>query len=135
MVFPCGQFQPDLDTPSVYGLCEPVNREQIVVPGRKPTVLQAAPVDYVAPIQVLREALKTRNITDANSGPQRRSTETVPYNGCPGDPPELDKDCDGVPDSDFGEVQPVFGAGPSWLGRGDNGATVESIPGGVVDKP
>ena len=35
-----------------------------------------------------------------------------------------DKNCDGVPDSEFGEVQPAFGAGPTWLGRlvvgGDN---------------
>lgn len=129
MVFPCGAFNPDLNTASVYGLCAPVNREEIVVPGRAPTVLQAAPVDYVAPIQVLREALKTRNITFANSGPQRRSTEAVPYNGCPTNPPAQDKNCDGVPDSDFGEVQPVFGAGPSWLGRGETGATVEVVPG------
>jgi hypothetical protein len=41
----------------------------------------------------------------------------VPYNGCPTNPPALDKNCDGVPDSDFGEVQPAFGAGPTWLGR------------------
>jgi hypothetical protein len=135
MRFPCGQFNPDTGTPSVFGVCAPVNETDIVVPGRAPTVLQVAPVDYVAPVQVLREALKTQDITLANSGPQRRSTETVPYNGCPDNPPELDKDCDGVPDSDFGEVQPVFGAGPSWLGRGENGATVERIPGGVTDKP
>jgi hypothetical protein len=100
-----------------------------------PVVLQAAPVNYVAPVQVLREALKTRNVTFANSGPQRRSTDAVPYIGCPDTPPELDKNCDGVPDSDFGEVQPVFGAGPSWLGRGDNGATVDRIPGGEADTP
>ena len=135
MRFPCGPFEPDREKASVYGVCEPVNREEIVVPGRQPVVLQAAPVDYVAPVQVLREALKTRDITFANSGPQRRSTETVPYIGCPDTPPELDKNCDGVPDSDFGEVQPVFGAGPSWLGRGDNGATVDRIPGGETDKP
>jgi 2',3'-cyclic-nucleotide 2'-phosphodiesterase (5'-nucleotidase family) len=134
MRFPCGQFDPT-PTPSVFGVCGPVFTEEIVKPGRNPVVRQAAPVNYVAPVQVLREALKTQNITSANSGPQRRSTEAVPYNGCPGNPPELDKDCDGVPDSDFGEVQPVFGAGPSWLGRGDNGATVERIPGGVSDKP
>ncbi len=127
MTFPCGQFNPDPNVPSAFGLCAPVNTEAVVVPGRSPTVLQVAPVDYVAPIQVLREALKTTVVTAFNSGPARRSTETVPYNGCPSNPPALDKDCDGVPDSDFGEVQPVFGAGPSWLGRGDTGATVKSV--------
>jgi 2',3'-cyclic-nucleotide 2'-phosphodiesterase (5'-nucleotidase family) len=134
MRFPCGQFDPTA-TPSVFGVCPPIFTEEIVKPGRMPVVLQAAPVNYVAPVQVLREALKTKNITFANSGPQRRSTEAVPYNGCPGTPPAQDKNCDGVPDSDFGEVQPVFGAGPSWLGRGDNGATVERIPGGITDTP
>ena len=56
-------------------------------------------------------------ITFADHGPQRKNTETVPYNGCPSNPPALDKNCDGVPDSEFGEVQPAFGAGPTWLGR------------------
>jgi len=140
MRFPCGQFDPG-PNPSVFGVCPPVNVTDIVVPGRAPTVLQAAPVNYVAPVQVLREALKTTFITSADHGPQRRSTETVPYNGCSGgvavDSPatELDKNCDGVPDSDFGEVQPAFGGGPLWLGRGDNGAIVDRIPGGVADKP
>jgi len=32
-------------------------------------------------------------------------------------PPAIDKNCDGIPDSDLGEVQAVQGAGPSWLGR------------------
>jgi hypothetical protein len=66
---------------------------------------------------VLREHLKFNNVTFADHGPQRKNTEMVPYNGCPANPPELDKNCDGVPDSDLGEVQPAFGAGPSWLGR------------------
>ena len=56
-------------------------------------------------------------VTFADHGPQRKNTETVPYNGCPDNPPALDKDCDGVPDSEYGEVQPAFGAGPTWLGR------------------
>jgi hypothetical protein len=79
--------------------------------------LQVAPNDFWVPAQVLREHLKNNVITMADFGPRRKNTETVPYNGCPTAPPLLDTDCDGVPDSSFGEVQPAFGAGPTWLGR------------------
>jgi sulfur-oxidizing protein SoxB len=120
MRFPCGTFNPDKLTASVVGICAPVNdREIVVVPppaGRGP-VLQVAPNDFWVPAQVLREHLKLNKVTFADHGPQRKNTEMVPYNGCPSAPPALDKNCDGVPDSDLGEVQPVFGAGPSWLGR------------------
>lgn len=117
MRFPCGAFNPDPNTPSVVGLCAPLNTENIVDPTRRPAVLQVAPNDFWVPAQVLREHLKTHVVTAAEFGPQRKNTEAVPYNGCPGNPPALDKNCDGVPDSTYGEVQPVFGAGPSWLGR------------------
>lgn len=117
MRFPCGAFNPDVSTPSVVGLCAPLNTDNIVDPSRKPAVLQVAPNDFWVPAQVLREHLKSNIITMAQFGPQRKNTETVPYNGCPDNPPALDKDCDGVPDASFGEVQPAFGAGPSWLGR------------------
>jgi len=117
MRFPCGDFNPDVNTPSVVGICPPVNTHDIVVPGRRPAVLQVAPNNFWVPAMVLREHLKNNVITFADHGPQRKNTETVPYNGCPATPPSLDKDCDGVPDSPFGEIQNVFGAGPSWLGR------------------
>ena len=125
MMFPCGTFEPDLTKESVYGLCPPVNTKNIVDPGRKPVVLQVAPSNYAAPVQVIREFLKTRDITEAEFGPARRNTVTIPYSGCEdGNPHPKDQDCDGVPDSSFGEVQPVQNAGPDWLGRGDFGATV-----------
>lgn len=117
MRFPCGAFNPDPNTPSVVGVCPPENTENIVDPTRRPAVLKVAPDDFWVPAQVLREHLKTNVVTFDDHGPQRKNTFTVPYNGCPDNPPELDKDCDGVPDSEFGEVQPAFGAGPTWLGR------------------
>ncbi len=129
MRFPCGAFNPDRSVPSVVGLCAPLNTENIVDPTRAPAVLQVAPDDFWVPTQVLREYLKTHVITEAANGPPRKNTLAVPYNGCPDTPPAIDQNCDGVPDSTFGEVQPVFGAGPSWLGRGDTGATVTSVPG------
>ena len=117
MRFPCGAFNPDPNTASVIGVCDPVNTENIVDTTRKPAVLQVAPNDFWVPAQVLREHLKTHVVNFAEQGPARKNTEMVPYNGCPGNPPAIDKNCDGVPDSDLGEVQPAFGAGPSWLGR------------------
>jgi S-sulfosulfanyl-L-cysteine sulfohydrolase len=117
MRFPCGDFNPDKNAASVVGLCDPVNTENIIDVNRKPAVLQVAPNDFWVPAQVLREHLKNNVITMADFGPRRKNTETVPYNGCPTAPPLLDTDCDGVPDSSFGEVQPAFGAGPTWLGR------------------
>ncbi len=117
MRFPCGDFNADLDIASVVGVCDPLNTENIVDISRKPVVLQVAPNDFWVPAMVLREHLKNHIITEADFGPRRKNTETVPYNGCPSSPPVLDKDCDGVPDSTYGEVQPAFGAGPTWLGR------------------
>ena len=117
MRFPCGAFNPDVNTASVVGVCDPVNTENIVDVNRAPVVLQVAPNDFWVPAQVLREHLKFNTVTFADHGPQRKNTEMVPYNGCPDNPPAIDKNCDGVPDSDLGEVQPAFGAGPSWLGR------------------
>jgi len=117
MRFPCGEFNEDVNVASVVGLCEPLNTQNIVDPTRKPVVLQVAPNDFWVPAQVMREHLKTNIISMDQFGPKRKNTETVPYNGCPAAPPLLDKDCDGVADSTYGEVQPAFGAGPSWLGR------------------
>lgn len=128
MRFPCGAFNPDTSTSSVVGLCAPENTENIVDPTRSPVVLKVAPDDFWVPAQVLREYLKSNVVTEAVNGPPRKNTEMVPYNGCPASPPEVDQDCDGVPDSQFGEVQPAFGAGPTWLGRGENGATIEFAP-------
>ncbi len=117
MRFPCGAFDPDVNAASVVGICDPLNIENIVDVTRKPVVLQVAPNDFWVPAQVLREHLKTNVISMVEFGPRRKNTETVAYNGCPGTPPVLDKNCDGVPDSSYGEVQPAFGAGPTWLGR------------------
>lgn len=117
MRFPCGAFNPDVNVQSVVGICAPKNIENIVDVTRKPAVLQVAPNDFWTPAMVLREHLKTHVVTLADHGPSRKNTEAVPYNGCPATPPAIDKNCDGIPDSDLGEVQPAFGAGPSWLGR------------------
>jgi hypothetical protein len=126
MRFPCGPFNPDLNTPSVVGICPPeVTEDQLPVvdPTRRPVTRKVAPDDFWVPAQVLREYLKTNVVTFAEHGPQRKNTVTVPYNGCvdgvavESPATELDTDCDGVPDSEYGEVQPAFGAGPSWLGR------------------
>lgn len=132
--FFCGDFIEDNVTQSNIGVCpsvyDPAIHGDVVDVNRAPVVRQVAPDNYVAPVQMLREYLKTlpnNTITAAQFGPQRKSTDTVAYSGCPTSPPALDKNCDGVPDSDFSEVQPAFGAGPSWLGRGDFGATVENM--------
>jgi len=123
--FPCGDFNADKNSPSVFGLCDPVNTENILDPSRAPAVLQVAPSNYVAPVQVLREYLKTHTINVVDHGPARRNTTAIPFSGCAdGIPHPKDQDCDGVPDSLFGEVQTVQNAGPEWLGRGDFGATV-----------
>ena len=144
--FFCGDFNPNMHVKSNIGICPPVNTENIVDLNRKaerrgPAVLQVAPDNYLAPAQMIREYFKTlpnNTITFADYGmatpteklpnreAKRNLTETVPYSDC-GQDGSLDMDCDGVPDSDFDEVQPVFGAGPSWLGRGDFGATVERM--------
>ncbi|MDH5229523.1 MAG: metallophosphoesterase [Gammaproteobacteria bacterium] len=137
--FFCGTFEPDMNTPSTVGLCPPLNTQNIVDPTRKPVVLQVAPDNYFAPAQMIREYFK--NLPDhtikaadyavpvsPTRDARRNLTETVPYTGCElGLQPELDKNCDGVPDSKYDEVQPAFGAGPSWLGRGDFGATVKRM--------
>lgn len=134
--FFCGTFIEDNNTPSDIGICDPVYDPAIhgpvVKPGRAPTVRQVAPDNYLSPVQMLREYLKIvpdHTITEAQFGPQRKSTDAVPFSDC-GQEGSVDSDCDGVPDQHFDEVQPVFGAGPSWLGRGDFGATVERIIGG-----
>ena len=139
--FFCGTFNPNMNVQSRIGICPPVNTDNIVDVTRKPVVLQVAPDNYMAPAQMIREYFKTlpdNTITFADYGmatptallpnrvAKRNLTETVPYSDC-GQDGSLDMDCDGVPDSDFDEVQPVFGAGPSWLGRGDFGATVERM--------
>ena len=135
--FFCGTFIEDTVTPSPIGICDPVYDKDtdgdVVDVFRAPVVRQVAPDNYLAPVQMLREYLKTlpdNTITAAQFGPQRKSTDTVAFSGCPDNAPAVDKDCDGVPDQDFDEVQPVFGAGPGWLGRGDFGATVERVLGG-----
>ena len=142
--FFCGTFIEDNETVSNIGICDPVYDPErdgdVVDPTRpdlippQPAVRQVAPDTYLAPVQMLREYLKIlpdHTITAADFGPQRKSSVTVAYSGCPDNPPALDKDCDGVPDLEYDEVQPVFGAGPDWLGRGDFGATVERAAGGV----
>ena len=84
-----------------YTLVEPRNKENILDPLRRPIILPVAPDNFVHPINVVREYLKSNIVTDANV-----RTERVNAVG-------------GVPISDYAPniIQPVQGAGPRWMGR------------------
>ena len=102
-----GTQNPDGTVSTPFSLSAPLNTEAILDPlgpsqnPPRPVVLQVAPNNYVAPIAVLREFLKTHVITASEFSAGRMTA--VP----------------GVPVSDFDPdlIQPVQGAGPVWLGR------------------
>ena len=90
-----------------YSYAYPINDEAILDPNRAPVVLQAAPNNFVHPVNILREYLAT-NIPDGITiGALGR------VNAKHGHP---------VSDCDPTLVQPVQGAGPLWMARDDGEA-------------
>ncbi|MDH3980913.1 MAG: bifunctional metallophosphatase/5'-nucleotidase [Gammaproteobacteria bacterium] len=87
-----------------YSWAYPVNDEDILDPLRAPVVLQAAPNNFVHPVNILREYLATNVPNGTTIGAVGR------VNAIHGNP---------VSDCDPTLVQPVQGAGPSWLARDD----------------
>jgi hypothetical protein len=86
----------------------PINDEDILDPLRAPVVLQAAPNNFVHPVNILREYLEAGNIPDGITiGALGR------VNAKHGHP---------VSDCDPTLVQPVQGAGPAWMARDDGEA-------------
>jgi sulfur-oxidizing protein SoxB len=93
----------------------PINDSAILDPLRTPVVLQAAPNNFVHPVNILREYLATNVVDGVNVGAPGRVTS---IGGHP------------VSDCDPTLVQPVQGMGPAWLARdeetvcrpGDQGA-------------
>ena len=100
--FLCGDFNPDLNTPSQFSMCGPLNTKNIIDTTRSPVILQVAPNNFVQPVEALREYLKTHTINAAEHGVGRTTA-------IPGEP---------VSTFDPTIVQPIQGAGPAWLGRG-----------------
>lgn len=88
-----------------YSYTDPINTEAILDPNRTPVVIQAAPDNYVHPVNVLREYLAA-NVIDDTVGALGRVNAVggVPVSACD---PTL--------------VQPVQGAGPDWLARDPEG--------------
>ncbi len=82
-----------------YSYTDPVNDEAILVPTRVPVVIQAAPDNFVHPVDVLRDYLAT-NVVDGVT-----LDRVVAVGGVPA------SDCDAT------LIQPVQGAGPDWLAR------------------
>jgi hypothetical protein len=90
-----------------YHHAKPVNDEAILDPLRNPVVLQAAPDNFVHPVNILREYLEAGNIVDGVTiGALGR------VNAKHGHP---------VSDCDPTLVQPIQGAGPDWLARDVDG--------------
>jgi 2',3'-cyclic-nucleotide 2'-phosphodiesterase (5'-nucleotidase family) len=86
-----------------YSYTTPLNTEAILDPLRQPVVLQAAPNNFVHPVNILREYLEAGNVVDGvNIGALGR------VNSIGGHP---------VSDCDPTLVQPIQGAGPDWLAR------------------
>ena len=84
-----------------YTLVEPLNTENILDPLRRPIILQVAPSNYVHPVDVVREYLKSNIVTADTVGTGRVSA------------------VGGIPVSKYlpNIVQPVQGAGPDWMSR------------------
>ncbi|GMQ89641.1 MAG: hypothetical protein BMS9Abin09_1151 [Gammaproteobacteria bacterium] len=89
-----------------YSYTNPLNNEAILDPLRSPVVLQAAPNNFVHPVNVLREYLATNTVDGITVGALGRVTAVggAPVSECE---PTL--------------VQPVQGAGPDWLARDEAG--------------
>jgi len=85
-----------------YSYTDPVNNEAILDPNRRPVVLQAAPNNFVHPVDILRDYLAS-NVVDGSSVGGLGRVNAV--GGAP------------VSDCDPTLVQPVQGAGPDWLAR------------------
>ncbi|MEN8109018.1 MAG: metallophosphoesterase [Pseudomonadota bacterium] len=98
-----------------YSYAYPINDEDILDPlgatrtPPRPVVLQAAPNNFVHPVNILREYLAT-NVIDMYVGKLGR------VNAKHGHP---------VSDCDPTLVQPVQGAGPDWLARDDGEAACQ----------
>jgi hypothetical protein len=90
-----------------YSAVPPINDENILDPLRAPVVLQAAPNNFVHPVNILREYLATNVVDGINIGALGR------VNAKHGHP---------VSDCDPTLVQPVQGAGPLWMARDDGEA-------------
>jgi sulfur-oxidizing protein SoxB len=85
-----------------YEAVDPINDEDILDPNRAPVVLQAAPDNFVHPVNVLREYLATNVVDGISVGGMQR------VNAKHGHP---------VSDCDPTLVQPIQGMGPDWLAR------------------
>ncbi len=88
-------------TDGPYTLANPLTTEKIWDPTRTPIFRQAAPDNFAHPVDMLRTYLANHIITEADHGLGRVTAVS------------------GVPVSDYDPtlVQPVQGAGPSWLKR------------------
>jgi sulfur-oxidizing protein SoxB len=85
-----------------YSNVPPINSSAILDPLRNPVVLQAAPNDFVHPVNILREYLATNVVDGMTVGALGR------VNSIGGAP---------VSDCDPTLVQPIQGQGPAWLAR------------------
>lgn len=90
-----------IKTDGLYSFANPLNTEKIGDPTRTPIFRQVAPDNFAHPVDVLRTYLATHVISEADHGLGRVTAVS------------------GVPVSDYDPtlVQPVQGAGPSWLKR------------------
>ena len=85
-----------------YSAVAPINDADILDPLRAPVVLQAAPDNFVHPVNILREYLTTNVVDGITIGALGR------VNAKHGHP---------VSECDPTLVQPIQGAGPDWLAR------------------
>lgn len=90
-----------IKTDGPYALADPLNTEKIWDPTRTPIFRQVAPDNFAHPVDMLRTYLADHIIIEADHGLGRVTAVS------------------GVPVSDYDPtlVQPVQGAGPSWLKR------------------
>jgi 2',3'-cyclic-nucleotide 2'-phosphodiesterase (5'-nucleotidase family) len=85
-----------------YSHVNPINSEAILDPLRAPVVLQAAPNNFVHPVNILREYLAVNTVNGTSIGGLGR------VNAVGGAP---------VSECDPTLVQPIQGAGPDWMAR------------------
>jgi hypothetical protein len=89
----------------------PVNSADILDPLRSPVVLQAAPNNFVHPVNILREYLAVNTVNGTSIGGLGR------VNAIGGAP---------VSECDPTLVQPIQGAGPDWMARTVEGPCYEA---------